>query len=204
MKIVGIMGSPRKNGASARMLDLFFSEIEKINPEAILEKIALVDYKILHCTGCDICLKASCPLDKEDDYPKIQEKLLEADAIVISTPNYFMNVPGLLKDFIDRSRRMKMNRAKLQDKIFCCMVASGLRNGGGETVVSLLNAWAMSHGMITIGGLGNPVIENPFVITTLQKDELKAFRKPSDPDEIAGKTIVRISKRLMNLLSNAK
>jgi multimeric flavodoxin WrbA len=204
MKIVGILGSPRKGGASARLLDILAKEIKVLMPQAEVEQVCLADMKISQCTGCDVCLKADCPLDKDDDYPRIVTKLLAADAIIVASPVYFFNVPGLLKAFIDRSRRMKMNRNQLKNKWFGTIVASGLRNGGAENVSMLLVAWALSQGMLPVTGMGNPVIESGLPITTLQKDKLKEFRKPTEEDEIGDKSAKRLAERLVDLCQLGK
>ncbi len=204
MKVVGIIGSPRKNGASARVLNIFASELKVLAPDAEVEQICLADMKMLQCTGCDACLKGDCPLDKDDDYPRIVAKLVAADAIVVASPVYFFNVPGLLKTFIDRSRRMKMNRNMLRNKWFGTIVASGLRNGGAENVTMLLLVWALSQGMLPVSGLGNPVIESGLPITTLQKDKLKEFRKLGEEDEIADKAAKRLAERFVELVSLVK
>lgn len=204
MNILGINGSPRKNGASARLLENTLKIAGDVSPTVNVDRIDLVDYDIRHCTGCDACLKEPCPLDGEDDYPAVQEKLLDASAIIIASPTYFSNVPGILKDFIDRSRRMKMDRGKLRDKYFTCLVSSGLRNGGAELVTLMLNNWALSHGMMIVGSVGNYLVENYLPITTLQRDGLKSFRKPGDQDEISDKVSERLGKRLALLTSLAK
>jgi multimeric flavodoxin WrbA len=34
---------------------------------------------------------------------EIRNKMLDSDNIIIGTPNYFDNISGLLKDFVDRT-----------------------------------------------------------------------------------------------------
>lgn len=55
------------------------------------------------CTGCSACMmnEGQCPID--DDMQGLYEKLLAADAIVVGSPTYFMNIAGAVKCFIDRS-----------------------------------------------------------------------------------------------------
>ncbi len=45
--------------------------------------------------------KNECVID--DDMNKLHKKLLEADVIIIGSPNYYGNVSGLMKNFIDRT-----------------------------------------------------------------------------------------------------
>ena len=134
MKVIGILGSPRASGASARLFGFLRDELQAIAPDVEVDQVDLKDLSVAACTGCDVCLKTDCPLDASDDYPGIVAKLESADAIVVASPVYFFNVPGILKNFIDRSRRMKMDHNKLRNKLFGTLVASGLRNGGRNRV----------------------------------------------------------------------
>lgn len=55
------------------------------------------------CTGCSACMmdEGKCPVD--DDMQILYAKLLAADAIIVGSPTYFMNISGAVKCFIDRS-----------------------------------------------------------------------------------------------------
>ncbi len=55
------------------------------------------------CTGCSACMmdEGRCPVD--DDMQDLYDKLLAADAIIVGSPTYFMNISGAVKCFIDRS-----------------------------------------------------------------------------------------------------
>jgi multimeric flavodoxin WrbA len=55
------------------------------------------------CTGCSACMmdEGRCPVD--DDMQGLYAALLAADAIIVGSPTYFMNISGAVKCFIDRS-----------------------------------------------------------------------------------------------------
>lgn len=55
------------------------------------------------CTGCAECMmfEGKCPI--QDDMQTLYQKMLDADAIVLGSPTYYMNVSGVVKCFIDRS-----------------------------------------------------------------------------------------------------
>lgn len=59
--------------------------------------------KVGPCTGCSACMmnEGQCSID--DDMQGLYGKLLEADAIIVGSPTYFMNISGAVKCFIDRS-----------------------------------------------------------------------------------------------------
>ncbi|MBD3405652.1 MAG: flavodoxin family protein [Candidatus Lokiarchaeota archaeon] len=208
MLIVGICGSPKRKNSSTRFLlqkaleaaSDVLSDGETKSATTLLLDIS--DFEIHQCTGCDACVrKKPCPESAEDDMPKIEEKLKQADAIIIAAPSYFTSVPGVLKDFMDRSRTMKMLDHELQDKVFGAITYAGLRYGGQEPVIELLHRFALAHGMIVAGGVGSPVKDGPFGSGAMQKDE-GGWRSAKD-DTLAisasqglGKRIAELVKRL--------
>ena len=123
MKIVGICGSMRVTGSNSEwMVRTVLDTAKELGAET--ELILLREYNIKHCEGCDVCRKIQKGCKLKDDMQKIYPKLKEADAFVIGTPNYFKNVSGLMKDFIDRTNaslypKLKINckeRRPLEDK----------------------------------------------------------------------------------------
>ncbi|MFA5047710.1 MAG: flavodoxin family protein [Patescibacteria group bacterium] len=96
MKILLISGSPRK-GNSEFILSKIFDSIKTPSKELV----SLRKLKIKRCGGCLYCEENSvCHV--QDDMQKIYEKMKEAEVFVLAVPNYYDNVPGLFKDFIDR------------------------------------------------------------------------------------------------------
>jgi multimeric flavodoxin WrbA len=100
MKILGICGSPRK-GNTEQMLEWVLDSCKANGADT--ELIKLRELNIKPCTGCDSCYGADRPCVIQDDMESIISKMLEADAIVLGTPNYFFNVSGIMKNFIDRT-----------------------------------------------------------------------------------------------------
>jgi len=98
MKIVGINGSPRKNGNTHFLLKKAL-DASKIKNNKIIN---LVDYEILPCTACGKCWDTKkCPID--DDLEKIIKELVNSDAIILGSPVYYGTVTPEMKAFIDRS-----------------------------------------------------------------------------------------------------
>ena len=96
MKVLSICGSPRK-GNTERMLSIILGEVKD------KELILLREKNIEHCHGCSECQKKPYVCVIEDDMKKINKKLRDSNFIVFGSPTYFDNVPGLFKDFIDRT-----------------------------------------------------------------------------------------------------
>lgn len=194
MKVVGIVGSPRKSGNTGFLVGEVLSAIK--DPDIESEILYLSDYRIDECDGCDLCVRERrCP--KEDDMPSIERTLLEADLIILGAPSYFGQVPSVMKTFIDRSRLMKMQNNKLKNKLCTVITHAGLRNGGQELVGLALVNFALSHGMLVFGGCEDPVSEGFFVTGSLQKDDGWRFVKK---DPLAVKACQSMGERIKELL----
>ena len=201
MLVVGICGSPKSEGSNTRFL--LERTLEAIS-DADTVLLNINEYNIQHCTGCDSCVrKKPCPQSVNDDMPEIEKQLLKADAIIIAAPSYFTSVPGVLKDFIDRSRAMKMDNHQLKDKVFGAITYAGLRYGGQEHVIDILNRYALGQGMIVVGSVGSPVKHGTFGSGSLQTDE-GSWRSAKDDDlavkgsTLLGQRVAEIAQRLQD------
>ncbi len=209
MLIVGICGSPKKERSNTRFLleaalkaaSDSLSDGEREQESTFLLNIS--DFDIRHCTGCDSCVrKKPCPESANDDMPRIEEKLLQADGIIIAAPSYFTTVPGVLKDFIDRSRFLKMQDHQLKNKVFGAITYAGLRYGGQEHVIDVLNRYALGQGMIVVGALGSPVKDGTFGSGSLQTDEA-GWRSAKD-DSLAIRGSQKLGLRIAEIVKKLR
>lgn len=98
MKYVIINGSPRRKNTWSIVNQA------KTNLEGEFEEIHLMKEKIPVCNGCYKCFA-----DGEEKCPHfaninpIIERMRDADGIIIASPVYAMNVPALLKNFLDHT-----------------------------------------------------------------------------------------------------
>jgi len=200
--ILGIVGSPRKNRSCNFLIEEALNGAKEASEDVVTEKLFLVDYKLQQCTGCDQCLREpyECPLSANDDFKKLEEKVLSAHAILLAAPSYFGSPSGLTKVLIDRSRPWKMANYKMKDILFAPVAASGLRSGGAEGVIASLVNFALTQGMVVFGALGNPVIEQNVPITSLQKYGRKEFVKKDEIDELGQKIARNLGARAAELL----
>lgn len=79
-----------------------------------VEIVSLKGKKIAFCTGCFGCLRAGHCVIK-DDANEITEKILEAEAVVWSTPIYYYEMSGQMKTLIDRMNAMYELDYKFRD-----------------------------------------------------------------------------------------
>jgi len=92
--VLGIVGSPRKNGRTNSLIDAALEGAKSRGAET--KKIYLVDYAIKPFTGSGGSSEAFkyCPED-------LSRLCVDADAIVLGAPVYWGDINGLTKDFMD-------------------------------------------------------------------------------------------------------
>ncbi len=76
------------------------------------------------------------------------EDLLDADGIILGSPNHFGTMSEKMKAFINDSVKV---RKKMENKVGAAFSSSGTIGGGGETTVFSLIQAMMIHSMIIVG-----------------------------------------------------
>ncbi|MDI6644777.1 MAG: flavodoxin family protein [Methanobacteriaceae archaeon] len=102
MNILTIIGSPRKKGNTYQTVKELEEKMKKLG-DYEFEYLYLKDSHLEDCRGCFSCISKGiefCPL--KDDLELIEEKMEEADGLILASPVYVMTVSALLKKFIDR------------------------------------------------------------------------------------------------------
>lgn len=160
MKVVAILGSPRKNGNTQFAL----SHIGGIlTGEGIdFEIIEIGGKHIRGCIGCNACAKnrdGKCTITA-DILNDTLVKMKEADGIIISSPVYYSGIAGTMKCFLDRAFYVAdVNGGWFRHKVGAS-VAAVRRTGGSMTFNSLnhylniaemlvpsSNYWNVIHGL---------------------------------------------------------
>jgi multimeric flavodoxin WrbA len=106
MKALGLVFSARRAGNCLDSVNYVLSKLKKAGFD--VEIINCYDYEIKPCSHCNYeCFSyeltgkgEECPV--RDDVPKIYEKAIESDVIVISVPTYAANVSALYKAWMER------------------------------------------------------------------------------------------------------
>ncbi len=102
MRIITLLGSPRKRGNTATVLEIF--ERLASQKRHNVERVNAVDWTVRGCLGCDTCFETldepGCAQD--DDATWILEHILAADLVVYASPVYAWGFTGQLKPLIDR------------------------------------------------------------------------------------------------------
>jgi multimeric flavodoxin WrbA len=124
MKIVGILGSPRKNGNTEILLDVALEEALKNG--ALVSKISLRSKVIAPCKGCLKCVKTGTCVIK-DDMREIYKKILDSDGILWATPVYFWSMASQTKIVMDRTYALTFPKLQLANKIGGLVLVAGGR-----------------------------------------------------------------------------
>ena len=143
MQVLIINGSPRKNGVTAEVLHRIEENLRKAGIDVLFYNLG--EMKMSHCTGCNYCYRTGyCCI--EDDAELLSKRIEEVDGIVLGSPTYASNVPGLMKDFIDRGHFVI---EQLLHKKYCIAVASGENYGSQDTLKILKNLVLFSGGRLS-------------------------------------------------------
>lgn len=146
MKVLGIVGSPRKGGNTEILVAEALAEARKAGAETDIFLVA--DKTINGCDGCHSCVKTGvCRI--KDDMQTLYQQMGEADAIIFGSPVYFGNVTAQTKAIIDRTFLFLGDR-RLKGKVAAPIVA--LRRVGAGQTRSQLFGYFLSQGMVPVRG----------------------------------------------------
>ncbi len=137
MKVLALLGSPRKNGNTGLLLDEYIKGIKETGNSAEITKIYLNDKSIHGCNACEACRNISpgqCAI--EDDMQELYPLFRQADTVIYATPIYWWGVTAQLKAFMDRCYALgKVEGCYKGKKVSLLMTYGGdLPNSGPELV----------------------------------------------------------------------
>ena len=99
-RIIGVAGSPRKNGNSDVLLHHILSGAKEEN--VFTERIHLRDYQFQPCIGCEKCRKDKICTGLNDGMSLLYPKIVESQGLILISPTHNYNVTAWMKAFIDR------------------------------------------------------------------------------------------------------
>jgi multimeric flavodoxin WrbA len=114
MRIMTILGSPRRRGNTAKVLGWIEEQFQADGHE--VESANILDYRVQGCGECMACKKGSvelCSID--DDANGLYRRMVAADLVLIAAPIFCWGFPAQIKGLIDR--------------FFCMMDFDGERPG---------------------------------------------------------------------------
>lgn len=99
MKVLALIGSPRKNGNTQILINEVVRGATSVG--ASCQVINVCDLAIRPCQGCESCSTTGVCVQK-DDMLDIYPNILASDVLVIGSPVYWWGPSAQMKAFIDR------------------------------------------------------------------------------------------------------
>jgi multimeric flavodoxin WrbA len=99
MRVLGIVGSPRKNGNTELLTK---HTLKAISEEGLgTELIRLAGLEIKPCTACMACKEKEICSIKDDLFP-VYLRMKEAEGIILASPVYYGSATALIKALMER------------------------------------------------------------------------------------------------------
>jgi len=150
MLIIGINGSPHKDGNVAYLLNVALDAAKEKGATVYLEHVCemLKGQKKPYCDACSSPCNRSC--FEETLLEESFERLSEADAIILGSPVYFGTVSAQLKAYWDKTRALRTEKLLL-GTIGGAVAVGASKFGGQETTVKALHSMMLIQGMSIVG-----------------------------------------------------
>jgi multimeric flavodoxin WrbA len=159
MLVLGLNGSPRRNGNSETLLREALRGAEAEGANTLRFDLAFM--AISPCEACQDCFQdGECVL--LDDMGRLYDVLEQADVIIVSSPIYFSGMSAQTKIAVDRCQALWARRQVLKigrrDGIGAMVLVGAQPNAKFENALSELRAFLTGIGLrpvadLTFGGM---------------------------------------------------
>ena len=148
MKIVAILASPHgAKGATGQLLEALVSGAREAGAE--VRTFSIGEKPLAPCRACDVCHRTGeCPI--RDDFGMVRDAMLDADGVVLASPNYIFSVSAQMKALLDRCCG-PLHRVALTGKHAAAVVTSG--GSGSQEVEAYLLRFLRAMGAWTAGSV---------------------------------------------------
>ncbi|MCG2706191.1 MAG: flavodoxin family protein [Candidatus Omnitrophica bacterium] len=148
MKILLISSSPRKE--KSQTFFLAKEALKGLSGQDInSEIIHLADCHIGFCRHCEECHRKILHCSIKDGASAVLKKMLEADGIILASPNYINQVTASMKALLDRSSHF-IHCKRLLGKYIVAVVSSG--SGESKEILDYIRFYAHICGAQYSGG----------------------------------------------------
>ncbi|MBW1853348.1 MAG: flavodoxin family protein [Deltaproteobacteria bacterium] len=163
MKIIAIIGSPRKRSNTELLVDKVIDGCKsKVDVE--VDKFLIVEKKIDYCKGCMTCCYPPPGTGKcviKDDMAQIIENMRVSDAFIFGTPNHMGTITAPLLNFL--SRMMPFFDFKIE------------YDGEGNIIGGDMSSKILGKKAVVVISQGDPFFSSSLVYMVLEKN-LNDFR----------------------------
>lgn len=191
MLIVGLNGSPNKNGNTKFLINTVLNKVEELGAETIVYDVQ----ELLNSAKHNFCVVCSTPCSgicyKDSKLEEAFAVLKKADAVLVGSPSYFGTISGQLKAFFDKTRKIRGEKA-LYNKVGAGVTVGASKYGGQETTMKALHDIMLVQGMIVVG--------DGYLDDDCGHHGVCAH-SPADKDNVAIKRAEILAKRLFEVCS---
>ncbi|MFX0004974.1 MAG: flavodoxin family protein [Candidatus Hermodarchaeota archaeon] len=153
MNVIGISGTPRKRGNSEILLRYALKPFE--DNAWNIKTFLLSELEIKPCNACDSCRKTgTCIIN--DDMQEIYDAFRWCNAIIISTPVYYLNVSAQLLSLLQRIYAVNVEKP-LEGKVGGVIAVGNGICGGQTLAANAIYTWMLSCGIICVPGELNAI-----------------------------------------------
>jgi len=147
MRVIGIVGSPRKKGNTELLTQHALTAISEEGLDT--ELVRLAGLNIGSCTACMACKKEETCSIKDDLFP-VYLKMKEADGIILSPPVYYGSATSLIKGLMERTGYIaRWNGEPFRGKVGGPLVVA--RRAGRTFTLAQLTFWFQILGFFIPG-----------------------------------------------------
>ncbi len=168
VRILGIVGSPRKGGNTEIIVRHALEAARSVGAET--EIILLAENRVEPCDGCGVCSKTGkCRID--DDFEHVFNRMTEADGLIFASPSYYESMTPHMKALIDRSGTFNSSahsRTKFDGKVAGAMSVArrtGLANVWTQQLLFILSQKMIVPGIKSyanaVGSTKGDVLKDP-------------------------------------------
>jgi putative NADPH-quinone reductase len=166
LKVIGIAGSPRRNGNTDLMLSAALEAVKENGCD--VERVTVSELQGQPCRACGGCAASGkCVID--DDYRALYQRIEQADFLLVATPVFFSSVSAQLKALIDRAQPAWIRKYVLKSGpaeaasnrkalLLCCCGFEG-RSCFAENVSQIFKAWTLSLDFSSLGTVFVPGVD---------------------------------------------
>ncbi len=101
MKVVSILGSPRRGKNSASIANRFTETAASLGADIRTFELNRLTFR--GCQGCYACKRDYDRCILKDDLTQVLDAVQEADLVLLASPVYFGDVTAQMKGFLDRT-----------------------------------------------------------------------------------------------------
>ncbi|TCL56021.1 multimeric flavodoxin WrbA [Hydrogenispora ethanolica] len=155
MKVMAFIGSPRRDGNTAKIVNAICKGAKESGHEVDVYNLSEMNHQ--GCIACDACQLEKvdfCSMD--DKLTKLFPQIVKADYLIVGTPIYMLQVSGVTKNFLDRFRpflKPDLTAKHLPGKKYITVTCSGAPAAAFSNVTEYLNQLFGYFGMENAGNI---------------------------------------------------